>query len=65
MPEADIRRRFDRGLRNLLTEYHGLAQAWALVDNSASAPRLIASAQDGVVVAKEPGLFDKIKGEFK
>lgn len=65
VPEADIRRRFDRGVRNLLTEYHGLAQAWALVDNSGRVPHLIASAKDGEIVANDAPLFEQIKEGLK
>lgn len=61
VPEADVRRRFDRGVRNLLTEYNGLVDTWGLFDNSGSMPQLIATAEDGVVTAVDAPLFDKIR----
>lgn len=36
VPEMDIRRRFDRGLRNFFGLYSQLADRWALFDNSQS-----------------------------
>lgn len=41
VPEADIRRRFDRGLRNLDAVYRPLVDAWALWDNSGASPVLL------------------------
>lgn len=41
--ESVIRRRFDRGLRNLHNIYQTLVNSWALYDNSGASPRLIAS----------------------
>jgi len=43
VPEPVIRRRFDRGLRNLHNTYRILVNSWALYDNSGMSPRLIAS----------------------
>jgi len=62
VPEPDIRRRFDRGIRNLLTQYHDLVDTWDLFDNSASEPRLIARANGGELDAVDAPLFEKIKG---
>ena len=62
VPEQDIRRRFDRGVRNLLTEYHPLLDTWALFDNSGSDPRLIAQADAGSITALDERLFMNIKG---
>jgi len=43
VPEPVIRRRFDRGLRNLNNIYRLLVNSWALYDNAALIPRLAAS----------------------
>lgn len=43
VPEPVVRRRFDRGLRNLQNMYRTLVNSWALYDNSGMGPRLIAS----------------------
>jgi len=43
VPEDVVRRRFVRGLRNLLTIYDGAVDTWEVLDNSeVAAPRLIA-----------------------
>lgn len=65
VPEHDIRRRFDRGVRNLLTECHQLVDTWGLFDNSGSEPRLIAQADRGNIVEVDAALFLKIKGGLK
>ncbi|MBX3744224.1 MAG: zeta toxin family protein [Verrucomicrobiae bacterium] len=41
VPEADVRRRWDRGWRNFLTTYRPLADAWAVYDNSTEHHQLI------------------------
>jgi predicted ABC-type ATPase len=43
VPEAVIRRRFDRSMRNFLLDYRPLATVWTLFDNSGEIPRVIAS----------------------
>jgi len=43
VPEADVRRRYAVGLRNLFTLYRPLADFLTLVDNSGEKPRLIAT----------------------
>ena len=43
IPDADIRRRYDRSLRNFFNTYRQIADSWLMLDNSsASAPRPIA-----------------------
>ncbi|HYC76794.1 MAG TPA: Zeta toxin family protein, partial [Planctomycetota bacterium] len=41
VPEADVRRRFDRGRRNFDGVYRPLADAWARWDNSGPSPVLL------------------------
>lgn len=41
IPEATIRRRYERGRRNLLELYLPLCDEWMIFDNSGSTPRLI------------------------
>ena len=62
VPERDIRRRFARGVRNLLTEYHALVDTWSLFDNSAREPRLIARANGGDILEFDAPLYRKIRG---
>jgi predicted ABC-type ATPase len=42
IPEPIVRRRFDRSVRNFLTEYRQLADSWFLFDNSSSSPQEVA-----------------------
>jgi predicted ABC-type ATPase len=42
VPESDIRRRFDRGLRHLFRNYLPLADEWIIFDNSGKSPKEIA-----------------------
>jgi predicted ABC-type ATPase len=63
IPEADIRRRYERGLRNLFNLYLPLCDGWMIFDNSDPAPRLIAEA-----IMNEPlriysaGIWQEIHG---
>ncbi|MGB9197856.1 MAG: hypothetical protein WCB53_13120, partial [Terriglobales bacterium] len=42
VPEAVVRRRFERSIGNFLGLYRGLADRWTLFDNSGDAPAVIA-----------------------
>jgi len=42
VPVNDVRRRFDRSLTNLARHYLPLADEWSILDNSGTAPRLVA-----------------------
>lgn len=63
IPEANIRRRYERGLRNLFNLYLPLCDGWMVFDNSDPAPRLIAEA-----IMNEPpriyseGIWQEIHG---
>lgn len=61
VPEEDIRRRFNRGLKNLFAEYLNLMDTWTLSDNSGSLPRTVAYAKEGRIQTVDSNLFDKIK----
>jgi predicted ABC-type ATPase len=41
VPETDIRRRFDAGLKNFHTLYKKVVDGWTLYDNSGNVPRVI------------------------
>jgi predicted ABC-type ATPase len=41
VPDMDVRRRFDRGLRNFEKSYKPLADQWAMYENSGAMPDLI------------------------
>ena len=55
VPEADVRRRFDRGLRAFAEMHRSVATTWRAYDASATAPRLIARGARGrpVVIVDE------------
>mgnify|MGYP002623217875 CR=1 FL=1 len=56
VPEDVVRRRFRRGLRNLLGLYAGIVDTWQVLDNSEPAgPRLVASGRRG----HEPEIVDR------
>jgi predicted ABC-type ATPase len=42
VPEAMVRRRFHRSLRNFFEEYRALADSWYLFDNTTTKPMMIA-----------------------
>lgn len=50
VPEADIRRRFERSSRNFLIHYSSLADSWMLFDNSGDIPAPIAALEVGSLV---------------
>jgi len=47
IPEAVVRRRFERSIRNFLREYRPLADRWILFDNSGAEPRVMATGRKG------------------
>lgn len=67
VPEVDIRRRFDSGLRNLFDLYCPLADAWWLYDASRLPPAMIARTEDKQLHRVQSDLCDQIvrstKGE--
>ena len=47
VPEADIRRRFNRSIQNFLCHYRRLSDSWVLFDNSKMPPSEIAFEKEG------------------
>jgi predicted ABC-type ATPase len=47
VPEGDVRRRFERSIKNFLIQYRSLADSWILFDNSAALPSIIALEEQG------------------
>jgi predicted ABC-type ATPase len=60
VPEADIRRRFAAGLRNLFGLYRPLLDGWSLYDGSTFPPRLIATEKHGKMQVAQAKLFDQV-----
>lgn len=61
IPAEDVKRRFDRGLRNLFGFYDGIFDTWMLFDNSGIKPSLIAENINGVLKVIGKDLFVKIQ----
>jgi predicted ABC-type ATPase len=47
VPETVVRRRFDRSLKNFLTNSRALADSWTLFENSGDMPMILSSASGG------------------
>lgn len=62
IPEDVIRRRYERGLENLFSDYLGIADTWRIVDNTAPPPgRLIAWRDFGAELQiAEAGIWTKL-----
>jgi predicted ABC-type ATPase len=64
VPEAVVRRRFVRSLRNFFMHYRSLTDSWVLYDNTEAIPQIIASQDQGrlnVVAAK---LYNELVASF-
>jgi len=60
VPAQDVRRRFDRGLRNFFRIYQPIASIWMLFDNSAAIPALIAEIKNGHPLIVNDNLYAKL-----
>ena len=63
IPEDVSRRRFFKTIENFLTIYRPLFDAWKLLENDLSEPRLVALEKQGRFVARDRMRFDKILAE--
>jgi predicted ABC-type ATPase len=61
VPDADVRRRFASGLRNLFHLYRPRLDVWWMLDACCLPPALIAAEEDGVFTANQADLFDQIQ----
>lgn len=59
--EADIRRRFESGLRNWFSLYRSIVDGWWLYDASRLPPVMIAGEEDGHLNVVQAELHDQIK----
>ena len=64
VPEADVRRRFDRSIRNFFVHYRPLADSWTLYDNRTATPRIIASEEHGQLQVVETTLYNDVVKHF-
>ncbi len=60
MPEADVRRRYPRTLKNLFHLYRPLVDALYIFDNSSHEPRLIFKDEDGEPLVVNKDLYDSL-----
>ncbi len=61
VPEEDIRRRYEEGVRNLFQIYRPILDAWWLFDASRFPPALIASEEDGRRTVKNEKVYRRIE----
>jgi len=60
VPEKDVRRRFDRSIRNFLVDYRCLVDSWTLFDNSSVPPLCIAFEKQGELRIMETDAYDAL-----
>jgi len=64
VPEAIVRRRFGRSLRNFWEQYRPLADRWILFDNSGAAPKEVANSWRGKLRVVDEGLYNELTGSY-
>jgi len=64
IPEAVIRRRFSRSIRNFLGEYRPLADSWYLFDNSGGKPVQIAFKRSGKLRIIDQEQFEELMNRY-
>ena len=60
VPEDVVRRRYDKGLPNFNGTYKVLSDFWAIYDNSAEIPQIVAYEENGELTTFDSGLFSFI-----
>jgi predicted ABC-type ATPase len=65
VPAVDVRRRFDRSIRNFLVHYRPRADSWTLYDNTAALPRIIASEERGQLQIGETALYNDLVRRYR
>jgi predicted ABC-type ATPase len=64
VPEALVRRRFDRSIRNFFMRYRSLGESWMLFDNSGEEPEVIAFQKQGSSRIMMPELYDSLISRY-
>jgi predicted ABC-type ATPase len=64
VPECDIRRRYNRSLKNLFGLYRSLLDTLHCFDNSSDIPRLIFKDEGGQTVIGDAALYDQLRRKF-
>ena len=60
IPEPDVRRRYERGVRNFFQLYRPLATTWRVYDNSGASPSLVASGGGSGEVISQTATWGRI-----
>jgi predicted ABC-type ATPase len=64
VPECDVRRRFDRTIRNLFTIYRPWLDTLHFFDNSSDTPRLIFKDEGSLITINDVALYERLRKEF-
>ena len=64
VPEAVVRRRFDRSIHNFLLRYRFLGDSWTLFDNSGATPAVIAFEKQGSTSIMNRGAYDSLIARY-
>ncbi len=64
VPEAVVRRRFDRSIANFLVHYRPLADSWILYDNSLEIPEVVAFERQGRLRIVEASLYNSLVARY-
>ncbi|MBZ5525222.1 MAG: zeta toxin family protein [Acidobacteriia bacterium] len=64
VPEIDVRRRFERSIRNFFDHYRPLADSWILFDNSDRPPAITAFAKQGGLRIIEPAKYSVLVNRY-
>jgi predicted ABC-type ATPase len=65
VPEAVVRRRFDRSIRNFLLLYRSLGDSWTLFDNSGATPAVIAFEKRGGPRIMDREIYDSLIARYR
>ncbi len=60
VPEAIVRRRFEKGLFNFFNFYQAVVDSWVIYDNSGEIPRMVAFEEWGMLEIMDPELFSSL-----
>lgn len=64
VPEAVVRRRFDRSIRNFLRHYRPLGDSWILFDNAGAKPAVIAFEKQGRLRIMNREIYDTLNTRY-
>jgi predicted ABC-type ATPase len=65
VPDAVVRRRFDRSIRNFLLHYRLLGDSWMLFDNSGATPAVVAFEKQGSLHIMNEELYNMLVARYR